>query len=105
MLSRRPSMALAAIPNAKAAVGNSQLIQFGRTAYEVTEAGTAAQALDEAAARKPALVLLDLGLPDGSGLDLVTELRRLERPGVVTVSTPGFAVVSSARGSMRLARR
>jgi CheY-like chemotaxis protein len=38
--------------------------------YRVHEAGTAAQALDRAATEKPALVLLDLGLPDRPGLEV-----------------------------------
>jgi CheY-like chemotaxis protein len=42
--------------------------------YEVTEAGSAAEALAAVAARPPALILLDLGLPDRPGLDVVREL-------------------------------
>ena len=42
--------------------------------YVVQEAGTAAQALEQAAMVKPSLVLLDLGLPDRPGLDVAREL-------------------------------
>jgi CheY-like chemotaxis protein len=42
--------------------------------YRVQEAGTAAQALEQAAAQKPQLVLLDLGLPDLSGLEVARQL-------------------------------
>jgi CheY-like chemotaxis protein len=42
--------------------------------YLVHEAGTAAQAIDQAAAELPALVLLDLGLPDRPGLDVARHL-------------------------------
>lgn len=42
--------------------------------YRVQEAGTAAQALDRAAEERPALVLLDLGLPDRPGLEVAREL-------------------------------
>lgn len=44
--------------------------------YEVQEAGTAAEALRSVEEEKPALVLLDLGLPDRPGLDVARELRR-----------------------------
>jgi len=47
--------------------------------YRVREAGTAAEALEQAAAAQPDLILLDLGLPDRDGLEVVAELR--SRPG------------------------
>jgi CheY-like chemotaxis protein len=43
--------------------------------YRVLEAGTAAEAVEAATTRLPRLVLLDLGLPDRPGLDVVKELR------------------------------
>jgi two-component system KDP operon response regulator KdpE len=43
--------------------------------WQVHEAATAAQGLVEAGTRKPDLVLLDLGLPDGDGIALVRDLR------------------------------
>jgi CheY-like chemotaxis protein len=42
--------------------------------YRVVEAGTAAAAIDQAFSEKPALVLLDLGLPDRPGLDVAREI-------------------------------
>lgn len=42
--------------------------------YGVREAGTAAQALAVLDDSRPSLVLLDLGLPDRSGVDLVHDL-------------------------------
>lgn len=42
--------------------------------YEVREAGTAAETLASVADRSPSLILLDLGLPDRPGLDVVREL-------------------------------
>lgn len=48
--------------------------------YEVHEAGTAADALRTVAAESPALVLLDLGLPDRPGLEVARELRETSAP-------------------------
>jgi two-component system KDP operon response regulator KdpE len=42
---------------------------------QVVEAGTSAQGLLEAAGRRPDLVILDLGLPDGNGVDFIRDLR------------------------------
>jgi CheY-like chemotaxis protein len=42
--------------------------------YRVVEAGTAAEAIDRARSERPALVLLDLGLPDRPGLEVAREI-------------------------------
>lgn len=47
--------------------------------YRVLEAGSAGEAVSTIAGEVPALVLLDLGLPDRPGLDVVRELRAAER--------------------------
>jgi two-component system KDP operon response regulator KdpE len=57
-----------------------QIRRFVRTALEgegcqVFEADTAAQGLTEAGTRKPDLVILDLGLPDRDGVEVVGDLR------------------------------
>jgi DNA-binding NarL/FixJ family response regulator len=53
--------------------------------YDVIgEAATAATALDQAARLRPDIVLLDVGLPDRSGLELVKSLRSAA-PGSVIV--------------------
>jgi len=58
--------------------------------YEVYEAGTAAEALDEAIARKPALVLLDLGLPDRPGLEVARHITtQPETAGIRVVALTG----------------
>ena len=62
-------------------VEDEKLIRrFVRSALEnedcrVVEAATSAQGLIEAAANKPDLVILDLGLPDGNGIDFIGDLR------------------------------
>ena len=57
-----------------------QIRRFVRVAVEeegcqVSEAETMAQGLLEAGARQPDLLILDLGLPDGNGIDLIRDLR------------------------------
>ncbi len=45
--------------------------------YEVTaEAGNCAAALEQARLKTPDIVIVDIGLPDGSGIELVRELQR-----------------------------
>jgi two-component system KDP operon response regulator KdpE len=55
--------------------------------YVVAEAGSVAACLDVAARTKPALVLLDLTLPDGDGLSLLEALRG--RPIIVISARAG----------------
>jgi CheY-like chemotaxis protein len=44
--------------------------------YEVLEAGTGAEALTVAQTLKPSLILLDVNLPDISGLEVCEQLKR-----------------------------
>lgn len=62
--------------------------------YLVEEAGTAAQAVHSFETVRPSLVLLDLGLPDRSGLDLVRELKPREEARDVT-----FVALTGRAGS------
>jgi CheY-like chemotaxis protein len=54
--------------------------------HEVSEAGTAAEALEAARTGKPELVFLDLGLPDGSGLDVARTLTAESQARVVALT-------------------
>lgn len=54
--------------------------------YEVTTAKTGRAALTEAARRPPDAVLLDLGLPDVDGVDVIGELRAWSRAPVIVLS-------------------
>lgn len=53
--------------------------------YRVVEAADAAGALRILAVEKPDLLILDLGLPDSSGLDLISELHRNSAPPPIIV--------------------
>lgn len=54
--------------------------------FRVHEAGQMNQGLIDAATRKPELILLDLGLPDGDGLDFVRDLRTWSGVPVLVLS-------------------
>jgi len=65
--------------------------RFVRAALEeegcqVHEAATAKQALVEAGTRQPDLVIVDLGLPDGDGLDVIREMRSWSNVPVIVLS-------------------
>jgi two-component system KDP operon response regulator KdpE len=55
--------------------------------YDVTSAGTAAEALSAAALRPPDAIILDLVLPDGSGVDVCQSLRSWTEIPVIVVSS------------------
>ena len=54
--------------------------------FRVIEAETAARALIEAASHKPDLVILDLGLPDADGQDVVSGIRKWSSMPIVVLS-------------------
>jgi two-component system, OmpR family, KDP operon response regulator KdpE len=54
--------------------------------YEVHTAATGAQALEEAAAHPPDLVILDLGLPDMDGVDVIGGLRGWTAAPIIVLS-------------------
>jgi DNA-binding response OmpR family regulator len=62
---------------------------LAREGFDAEVARTAAEALELAAAIDPDLVLLDLMLPDGSGLDVCRELRRNSRVPIIMVTARG----------------
>lgn len=54
--------------------------------YEVHEADGVQRGLIEAGTRRPDLVVLDLGLPDGDGVDLIRDLRTWSAAPVLVLS-------------------
>ncbi len=68
-----------------------QIRRFVRAALEgegwqVFEADTAKRGLSEAGTRKPDLLVLDLGLPDGDGLDVIRDVRGWSAVPIVVLS-------------------
>ena len=68
-----------------------QIRRFVRSALEsegwtVHESETMKQGLVEAGTRKPDLVIVDLGLPDGDGVDLIRDLRTWSGVPVIVLS-------------------
>ena len=57
-----------------------------RAGYAVIEASAARQALDLVAAERPDVVLLDLGLPDRDGMELVPLIRQHSDAAILVVS-------------------
>jgi len=57
--------------------------------YAVVEAATAREGLAQATGRNPELILLDLGLPDGDGLDVARRIRERQRTPIVVLSARG----------------
>ena len=65
--------------------------RFVRAALEakgwlVHEADTAKKGLTEAGTRKPDLLVLDLGLPDGNGLDVIRDVRGWSAVPIIVLS-------------------
>ncbi len=68
-----------------------QIRRFVRSALEaegwqVHEADTAKKGLIEAGTRKPDLLVLDLGLPDGDGLDVIRDVRGWSGVPIIVLS-------------------
>ena len=68
-----------------------QIRRFVRTALEaegwqVHEADTAQKGLTQAGTRKPDLLVLDLGLPDGNGLDVIRDIRGWSGVPIIVLS-------------------
>lgn len=57
--------------------------------YRTLEAGTGAEALQAVRHHRPDLILLDLGLPDRDGLELIADIRTLAPVPIVVLSGRG----------------
>jgi two-component system KDP operon response regulator KdpE len=70
---------------------DAQIRRFVRTSletdsYRVSEAETQSRGAIEAGTRKPDLLIIDLGLPDGSGIDLIRDIRGWSNVPVLVLS-------------------
>lgn len=68
-----------------------EILQFVRSALEaegwqVFEAGTVKQGQVEAGTRRPDLVIADLGLPDGDGVDFIRQVRTWSGVPIIVLS-------------------
>ena len=59
-------------------VGSTLVERLGRDGYEVSWAKSSEDASLEISRRKFDLVLMDVGLPDGSGFDVAAKLRKAQ---------------------------
>ena len=71
-----------------------QMRRFLRTTltaldYRVREAETVAEALVEVTTRNPDVILMDLALPDGDGIDLTRRIRAWSRVPIIVLSARG----------------
>lgn len=74
--------------NEKIMNGNQRL--FGLAGFETIAALTLAEAQTSIVARKPDAVVLDIMLPDGSGIDFMKELRMGEHTGIPILLLTGL---------------
>jgi two-component system KDP operon response regulator KdpE len=59
---------------------------LGDVAERILEAPTGREGIDLAATERPDLIILDLGLPDGHGIDVCREIRAWSRAPIVVLS-------------------
>jgi DNA-binding response OmpR family regulator len=73
----------------------------GDFGYVVDVAATGGDALEVAHRRRPSIVLLDIGLPDFSGLDVLKLVRQLQAtiPVIVITGTRDVAIAAEAAES------
>lgn len=61
-------------------------ITLSASGYKISEASTGKEGMTLAAARQPVLIILDLGLPDTDGLELLKKLREWYRNPIIILS-------------------
>ena len=82
--------------------GLAEVIELllSREGYAVERAGSVRGALESVAGAEPDLVITDLKLPDGTGLDLIARLRA-DRPELPVIMITSYSSLESAIGALR----
>ncbi len=57
--------------------------------FRLVEASTVAEGLAAVTAQAPELILMDLGLPDGDGVELTRQIREWSRVPIIVLSARG----------------
>jgi two-component system response regulator RegA len=73
---------------------------FGRHGFAAHGAASASEALERARELRPGYAVIDLRLPDGSGLELVRELRAMDARSTLVVLT-GYGSIATAVEAVR----
>ncbi len=81
-----PSLPLVLLVEDEPGIRRFLRVTLAHNGFRVAEAATAVEGLDRAAADRPDLVVLDLGLPDRDGLDVIREIREWSRVPIVVLS-------------------
>ncbi len=76
--------------------------RLGKVGYHCEVVGTLADARDRLLASPPDLIILDMRLPDGSGLDFLAELRLGPSAEVPVLVLTAYSEVEDAVGAMKL---
>ena len=90
-------------PTALLVEDEPQIRRFVRAALEeegwhVHESASMQRGLIDAGTRRPDLVILDLGLPDGDGNDFIADVRKWSNVPVIVLSArAGFTSITRAR--------
>ncbi|MBX7147893.1 two-component system response regulator CreB [bacterium] len=64
-------------------IADSVIYTFGKEGYAVTWVSLASEALAQITALNPALIIMDIGLPDMLGLDLCREVRKTSNTPII----------------------
>src|SRR5574342_1114186 len=75
--------------------------ELSRSGHQVAEAADAAQCFSRVQEREPDVALLDLMLPDSSGIDVLRSLRE-QRPALQVVVLTAHGTIDTALAAMKL---